>query len=224
VRDAGADAVAAAALGRLARALGVDGVVATGARHISVDDESALHPIERAQMVPASAVRRREFASGRALLRHLLGEDLALPVGPDRRPVLPPGVRASLAHDRTLVVAALSRTSHVSSIGVDLESASGLNADDAALVLRDDERQFDAALAFCLKEATYKAWSAAGGRMLDHHDIGLSVDAGTFHARVLDTSDVVGAWARVEDSYLALVVQHDVVIPARAKNHLSSSE
>lgn len=214
----------ARALHGLAEVLGVDAEVATGARRISSEDESDLYPIESAQIARASALRRREFASGRALLRLLLGENVPLPVGSDRRPVLPVGTCASIAHDRVLVVAALSRLPGISSLGVDLESASSLAAEEAALVLRPDEQGLDAALAFCLKEAAYKAWSGAGGRMLDHHDVRLTIDAGTFVAQIRDsTTELMGAWTSVEDSILALVVQHNHASRLGAEGHPSAS-
>jgi 4'-phosphopantetheinyl transferase EntD len=199
------------ALRTIARRLDIDVVV--GARSIVSVDRSALHPVERCHIANSAEVRRREFASGRVLLRALIGEDVALPVGPDRRPVLPAGICASLAHDRDLVVAVVSRSSSVVALGVDLELERHLSPGEAQLVLRPEEQALDAGLVFCLKEAAFKAWSGAGGgRLLDHHDLMVEIDGSRFVASVPETqTTLTGGFSMVESAWIALVAAREQV-------------
>lgn len=145
--------------------------ITIGCRSIEADDIASLHPDECSAVVRAVDKRRREFASGRALLRELLGTDDAIPVGDDRKPVLPPEFVGSLAHDDRFAVAAVADASSVQAIGIDVEPNSQLSDDMARIILRPDEAALDAHLAFTLKEAVYKAWSCLGGGMLEHHDV-----------------------------------------------------
>ena len=73
----------------------------------------------------------------------------------------------------------------VRAIGIDVESTVLLSDDMAALILRPEERSLDAHLVFSLKEAAYKAWSAMGGRFLDHHDVLVAVHGTRFDALVV---------------------------------------
>ncbi|MDP2291509.1 MAG: 4'-phosphopantetheinyl transferase superfamily protein [Actinomycetota bacterium] len=187
-------------------ALAVPGVV-TGARLIVAADLDELHDVERAKVANAVPRRQHEFASGRALLRELLGTNDTIPVGPSRAPHLPQGVVGSLAHDREVVVAAVTRDPAITALGIDVEPAEPLSSDMARVILRDDEAGLDAHLAFTLKEAAYKAWSTGGGRMLDHHEVRLRVDGDRFTATVLpDGSDLRGRFAMAADRYVALVM------------------
>ena len=89
-------------------------------------------------------------------------------------------------------------------LGIDIEPVDPLPADVAAMVLRPDEH-IDAHLAFTLKEAAYKAWSRAGGRMLDHHDVRVDVDDRSFVAAVVDSAVTIpGSFARAADRWVAL--------------------
>jgi 4'-phosphopantetheinyl transferase EntD len=133
--------------------------------------------------------RQHEFASGRALLHELLGSDDPVLVGPSRAPRWPAGVHGSLAHDDQLAVAAVSREPCVRALGIDIEPATPLSRDLATAICRAEEHALDAHLVFTLKEAAYKAWSALGGRVLDHHDVVVAVDGTSFVACV--ESDLV---------------------------------
>ncbi len=187
-------------------ALAPPGIV-TGARLITPDDLGVLHGEERAAVAHAVPGRRHEFASGRVLLRSLLGTSEAIPVGPTRAPLLPPGVVGSLAHDKMVAVAAVSRDPAVMALGIDVEPTDPLPAEMARVILRDDEEALDAHLAFTLKEAAYKAWSAVGGRMLDHHEVRLSLDGASFTATVLPAErQLRGRFATVAGRHIALVV------------------
>jgi 4'-phosphopantetheinyl transferase EntD len=181
--------------------------VRLGCRRISSTDVLELHEVEAAHIRRAVPERQREFASGRVLLRALMGNDVAVPVAPDRSPVLPDGVRASLAHDREFAVAAVSRDASVLALGIDLEPTTPLEPDLATLVMRRDEPGIDPHLGFTMKEATYKAWSALGGRVLDHADVHLVATGRRFRARVVaDGSWFEGAWASAGGRWIALVV------------------
>jgi 4'-phosphopantetheinyl transferase EntD len=181
--------------------------VSTGARNIGGNDIASMLPAERAAIAGSVAVRQHEFATGRALLRELLGSDIEIPIGPTRAPQLPGGIVASLAHDRSAAVAALTGNPSVTALGIDIEPATPLDDSMARVILRDDEAGIDAHLAFTLKEAAYKAWSNAGGRLLEHHDVRLTLDEKRFTAEVVgDNTFLDGSFRHVAGWYVALVV------------------
>ena len=181
--------------------------VRTGVRRIDPADVDRLAPIERVAVERAVDKRRREFATGRVLLRELLGSADGIAVAAGRAPVWPPGWCGSLAHDHEYTVAAVSDAPGVRALGIDVEPATPLAADLARLILRADEAGLDAHLAFSLKEAAYKAWSATGGRLLDHLDVRMTVDGGRFTAVVVDDGvHLDGRFAVAAGRIVALVV------------------
>lgn len=188
------------------------GDVVVGVRRIRARDRAGLHPAERAAMARAVDRRYDEFATGRALLRALLGTDVTIPVASDRRPDLPAGTVASLAHDDAFAVAVVARdpvTDGIAAVGVDIEPVRPLEAEVAAVVTRPDEREIDALLVFCAKEAVYKAWSHGGGGLLEHHDVRVHLDGATFTASVVDHgTEMVGVWALAGGRYVTLAVRH----------------
>jgi 4'-phosphopantetheinyl transferase EntD len=178
--------------------------VAVGVRKIG---EWPLFDVERDLVKGAAPRRRLEFASGRALLRDLIGVDVPIPAGRDRAPVLPPGVCGSLAHDKCFVVAAVGSRRDLRSIGVDIEPVDPLDQETARAILRPDEPGMDPHLAFTLKEAAYKAWSSAGAGMLDHQDVRVSTVGSQFRAEVVtDGTTLDGAFATAGSRWLALVL------------------
>ena len=181
--------------------------VKTGCRKIDAADIDALTSEERAAVRTAVPRRQQEFATGRVLLRQLLGTQVAIPVRPDRAPDLPPGVIASLAHDDEFAIAAVSTDDVVAAVGLDIEPTDPLAPDIAELIVRPDEGEIDAHLAFTLKEAAYKAWSTAGGRILEHHDVRLVIDGRRFTAEVVDDgSHLDGRYVGVGGHWIAIVV------------------
>jgi 4'-phosphopantetheinyl transferase EntD len=177
--------------------------VRTGTRLVDAADEARLHPLEAGAVASARPARRREFATGRTLLRHLLGTDEALPPTGRRAPAWPDGWCGSLAHDGELAVAVVAPSPPWRALGVDLEAQGGLEGDEATIVLRPDEA-IDPVLAFVLKEATYKAWSALGGRLLDHHDVRVEAEGAGFEATVVaDGVSMSGRYASVAGRWLA---------------------
>lgn len=187
--------------------------VRVGARSIDPADEASMPDDERAAVASAVATRRAEFASGRVLLRQLLGSTESITVRHDRTPDLPAGFRGSLAHDRRFVVAAVTDSPAVRAVGVDLDGAGPLDADVASIVVRADE-SIDPSLAFVVKEAVYKAWHALGGPMLEHHDVRVLAGDARFEAEILGTatgasvgtSTMRGGYARVAGRWLACAV------------------
>jgi 4'-phosphopantetheinyl transferase EntD len=100
----------------------------------------------------------------------------------------------------------------VAALGIDIEPTTPLSADLAAAILRPEEQALDAHLAFVLKEAAYKAWSALGGSLLDHHDVLVRLDGPRFRACVLEGRTVFdGRFHVTGDRAVALVV-----VPAHA--------
>jgi enterobactin synthetase component D len=177
--------------------------VDVGARTIG---EFPMFEVEREEVKGAAPHRRLEFASGRALLRDLIGVDVPIPAGSNRAPVLPPGVCGSLAHDGHFVVAAVGNCRDYRSIGVDIEPVFPLDQETARAILRRDETDLDPHLAFTLKEATYKAWSGAGGRMLEHHEVRVSTLESRFRAEVMTAGTTLhGAFTTAGGRWLALV-------------------
>jgi 4'-phosphopantetheinyl transferase EntD len=200
-------AIDAADVGTALRELAPAGVV-TGALAVDHGYLAELRPEEAALVATAVTKRQQEFATGRVLLHRLLTSDAALLRAANGAPALPPGWRATLAHDRQIAVAAATRDPAVAALGIDVEPAAPLTAELAAIILRDDEAGIDAHLAFSLKEAAYKAWSATGGGMLEHHDVHLELGPGeAFSARVVDAGVTLrGRYAHAGGRVLALVV------------------
>jgi len=99
--------------------------------HVMVEQEipgapaSGLFPEEAALVARAVDRRRFELAAGRRCARRALGRlgigPVAIPSAPDRSPVWPTGVVGSIAHTRGLCVAAVTLSSRVRSVGVDVE-------------------------------------------------------------------------------------------------------
>jgi 4'-phosphopantetheinyl transferase EntD len=196
--------------------------IRTGVRLIDDHDEVDLWPKERSAVTGAVAVRRAEFATGRALLRSLIGVDVEIPVRSDRRPEFPDGVVGTLAHDRRIAVAAIATRPTCRALGIDVEPAIELGEDVARLICRPEERHLDTHLVFVLKEAAYKAWSSMGGRILVHDEVVVTVDTSVsaFDATVIaDGVRFAGKYTLVDDRWLALVVvdEADRAEPARTR-------
>lgn len=175
-----------------------------------VDDRhvAALRPAERDAVATAGPGRRREFATGRALLHRLLPDAGDLAVLPSRAPRLPAGVAASLAHDHDVAVAVAVETGPGrATLGVDLEAQVAFSPEEAAVVRRTDEGDLDPCLAFVLKEAAYKAWAGAGGELLEFHEVRLDVGDDAFTAAVRGGVQTFhGRHVLVAGRWLAVVV------------------
>lgn len=180
--------------------------VISGVRRIDAADEAHLHPEEVAAIGDARAKRRMEFASGRMLLRELLGRNVPMPIAPSRRPVLPAGIVATLAHDDRFVVAAVTTANNARALGVDVEPIAASDAELDAIVLRPDEAGLDSAMAFVSKEAAYKAFSALGGPVVEHRQIRIAVADTAFTAEFDAGTTLSGRFSSACDRWVAFVV------------------
>lgn len=151
-----------------------------GVRAIRAEDEHGLHTDEREIIASAGDQRRAEFATGRALLRSLLGTDDQIGQLANRAPRLPDAWVGSLAHDRSFAIAMIAPAIELRAVGVDLEPVGAVDELTGRQVLRDDDEMPDATAAFVAKEAAYKAWSSLGAPILEHHDV---------HVRMTDSSE-----------------------------------
>jgi enterobactin synthetase component D / holo-[acyl-carrier protein] synthase len=175
--------------------------------------ESTMFSTEAAAVAGAVAERRREFGTvrhcARTALRQLGVPPVPILPGADRAPRWPAGVVGSMTHCAGYRAAVVARSRELGGVGIDAEPHAALPPDMLDLVLRDDERarllRLAAAepgrhwdrIAFCAKEAVYKAWFPLTGRWLDFDDV--SIDArldGTFEARLLGAAprDLEGRW------------------------------
>ncbi len=168
---------------QLSRALGAiaPAGVSIAAGTIDIDDSRFLHADERRAFDGANAARLAAGGAVRALARELLEvHGVAAPVigrTPFGAPVWPKGMVGSLAHDETTAVAAIARADRIALLGIDAEPAEPLPEEVWDLVLDPRDRWRDALfkapdrIAFCAKEAVYKAVHPVIGRVLDYDDI-----------------------------------------------------
>jgi 4'-phosphopantetheinyl transferase EntD len=175
--------------------------------------ESAMHPLEAAAVAGAVTERRREFGTVRYCARKALRQlgVSAAPIlpGADRAPRWPVGVVGSMTHCAGYRAALVARSDALLGVGIDAEPHAALPAETLGLVLREEERTRLAALAegrpgmhpdrvaFCVKEAVYKAWFPLTRRWLDFADVSTFVNLdGTFRARVRAAGprDFSGRW------------------------------
>lgn len=188
-----------------------------------------LHPAEARIVARSVAVRRAEFAAGRACahaaLDVLSAPDIPLLPGADRAPLWPAGFVGSITHTRGACAAVVASRAEAAGLGLDVEPMGDLAPSLRAMVCRDEERRHHAQLpptgpdwallTFCAKEAFYKAYRPQTGRFLDFHDVSLvftpapGSGAGTFRADLMDpclplagdTQGSIGRW-RCEANHL----------------------
>jgi 4'-phosphopantetheinyl transferase EntD len=156
------------------------------------DDESGLHPAERALVAGAVDKRRREFAAGRrcahALLAQLGQPDAPLLRNDDRTPRWPDGLVGSISHCRELCIVAVARGSTHAAIGIDVEPDAALEMpiwkkictpgeiENLLGAATPVERGRVARLVFSAKEATYKSVYPLLGKVFGFQDVELSID------------------------------------------------
>ena len=181
-----------------------------GVRRIDPSDIRDLTEAEAELVGHAVASRQAEFASGRVLLRSLLGRHVEVLSRSNGAPLLPDGMVGSLAHDHRFVVALMGPATTVRSVGIDIEPLQALDDQVARLVVRSDDDVPDPLTAFIAKEAAYKAWSWLCGVMVEHHDVRVVADETRFVAIVRDELIVAGHIGRTDQHLVSVVV-----IPAR---------
>jgi 4'-phosphopantetheinyl transferase EntD len=117
----------------------------------------------------------RELESGRVYAKRALAmigiNNIDLPIARDRSPLWPPGIVGSLTHLRGRdgqFAAAVARTTDVCAIGIDIERETGLHPRlwnfvltqselERILALPPQQRMIEAQVAWCAKEALFKA-------------------------------------------------------------------
>ncbi|MBP6678739.1 MAG: 4-phosphopantetheinyl transferase [Paracoccus sp.] len=176
-------------------------------------DPTPLLPEEEAAIQHAVPKRRREFALGRAALRAAIceaGHDLSathpIPARPDRQPDLPPGIHASLSHSGEYCIAVASPPGGAS-IGIDLEPMTATQPEGLAQTVMPFRPRgigpADPLLAFCVKEALFKAQYPLTRTMLDFSDVPVVIGTARFRG-CLGTSLIGGGWGQAVGYYLAI--------------------
>ncbi|MES1925306.1 4'-phosphopantetheinyl transferase entD [Salinisphaera sp. T31B1] len=155
-------------------------------------DADALPAAERALVVDAGELRRRQFAAGRVLARQALyriGHPLdALGRRDDGSPDWPDGVCGSLSHTAGLALAVAGPRTHIASIGVDIEPLTDFpaaavrtvfTAAERARLCADDQRL----ASFSAKESVYKCLAPLGAVDLDFLDVEVCWQTDRFDVR-----------------------------------------
>jgi 4'-phosphopantetheinyl transferase EntD len=164
--------------------------VTLGAARCDGSAVGSLFPEERAALAGAVPARLAEFAAGRLAARQALGQDVALPMAPDRAPVWPEGVAGSITHDGGWALAAVSRM--VRMLGLDLEPDAPLPNDiwdtvllpqEQAWLSRRAEAGHWARVIFCAKECAYKAQYPLTREVFGFEVFEVTLGDGTFEAR-----------------------------------------
>lgn len=147
---------------------------------------SELWPAEAAAIARAVEQRRLEFATVRHCARRALAAlgqpAAAIPPGPARAPVWPPGIRGSLTHCRGVRAAALTDDPAILALGIDAEPNEPLpegvlelvtdtseQARLSELAAQDDRVCWDRLL-FSAKESIFKTWYPLTQRWLGFED------------------------------------------------------
>ncbi len=166
---------------------------------------------EESAIATAVDSRRREFSIGRACARAALSKlgfpPCAIPVGPHREPVWPPGVVGSITHTAEFYAAAVAQHENYAALGIDAEADDELPSGVLELVSVDEERYWLAnapgnlnwdRLLFSAKESIFKAWFPLTREWLGFEDAVVTImpHKGTFCARVLHTLVPVDHHAR----------------------------
>jgi 4'-phosphopantetheinyl transferase EntD len=148
---------------------------------------------EAAPLAGAVARRRAEFAAGRACAREALAAlGVAagpIPIGPGRDPVWPAGHVGAITHCEGLCAAVVASGERYAALGVDAEDAAPLSPGVLGQVCGQAELSaFEAlghwppalwgTLAFCAKEAFYKAWFPLARTRLGFRDAVISFETG----------------------------------------------
>ena len=152
-------------------------------------DPATLHPDERAAIARAVPARQREFAGGRAAARiaqHHLGRVPGpVPMGPDRAPVWPAGLRGTITHAAGLCLAAVSAAPGIAALGLDLEEDVPLPPEVMAEVLGPDETGLPPRLVFSAKETVFKALYPTVGAVFGFDAVRIRLSGGGFSAETL---------------------------------------
>ena len=156
----------------------------------------APFPEERPAIAGAVAARCAEFTAGRTAARQALAAlglaPAAIPTGPQRQPLWPPGISGSIAHAAGLAGAALR---HGAPLGLDIEEDAPLAPDLWPLICEADElaalptegRGTYVRQVFSAKEAAFKAQFPRTGALIGFDAMQVRLSPGTFTARFRET-------------------------------------
>lgn len=194
----------------------LDGEVET-AELVGDLEVEAPHPLEARLVAQASAVRRREFAAGRACARAVLTRlghpDFPL-LAENRAPLWPTGVVGSISHAEGFCVAAAAPTTAFASLGVDIERAGRLDETLWPIICTPGElealgrvepwrRATIATVVFSAKEAFYKCQYPLRRAWVGFEDVSVElcdgrfriVDVGGLGLERLSRAPLIGAFA-----------------------------
>lgn len=139
----------------------------------------------------AIPTRQTEFHAGRAAARAAMVAlglpPRPVPVGPDRAPIWPDGVVASLTHDARACIAVMGLAEDWRGLGIDLEDDAALDLDLVSDVCSVNERAWldtlpaarrglMAKLIFSAKEASYKAQYPLTGQLFGFDGFEIEID------------------------------------------------
>jgi len=157
---------------------------------------------ERAHAQALTAIRHREFVTGRSAMHELVEGDVAILADDRGAPRLPPGLSGSISHKgaRAAAIVAAADAGHV---GIDLERAAAPRVDIGRRILAPGEpRVTGKALTrvFAIKEAIYKAIDPIVRRYVGFTEVELVGDT----ARPVDPAAlpvVLETWCIETDGY-----------------------
>jgi 4'-phosphopantetheinyl transferase EntD len=142
----------------------------------------------------------------RILARELLGRlnrtNVVIGRGASGAPIWPSGITGSLAHDEAVAVAAVSRTSDIVSLGIDIEPHEPLPEGIADEISTQSEQRryprswLESRRLFVAKEAVYKAVHPVDGVFLDFRDVEVDLAKGialTSYGRALSVEIGTGS-------------------------------
>jgi 4'-phosphopantetheinyl transferase EntD len=190
---------------------------------------------ERESVRHANGKRLREFAIARNCARTAFRElglsPVAIPRDAAGAPVWPSGVVGSISHCEEFCCALVARTPAIKSVGVDIEGSEPVTSAQAAIFCAADEVALFQHLpllhftnwekiAFCAKEAYFKAFYCLAGGLLDFKDIIVdfsqpSGSAGCFGIRLRNTAllqiPLWGRWGYAEETVFAFAIFGDAL-------------
>jgi 4'-phosphopantetheinyl transferase EntD len=195
---------------------GIAALFAAGAVAFETRDRLAagtLLPEEQLFLARAVPKRVHEFAGGRACARAALAQlgfsGAALPVGPERAPVWPPGATGSITHTDGFCAAVVAATTDIRALGLDVEGVDSVkphlwrricNPEELATLQSCDLEAAIAAatLIFSAKEAFYKCQHFLTGQWLGFSDVTVTVEDAGFSVRPARTLEIsqrsAGPW------------------------------
>ena len=148
----------------------------------------AAHTLFRAEhdaLGSVAASRAADFAAGRHFARAGLGHfgvaPVALPIGPGRAPVWPPGFVGSIAHGAGLAGAVVTHSHRYRSLGLDIERRGAVTPQLYPILFTANERAHPidpelATLLFSAKETIYKAAYPLLRRWIGFEEVSIHVD------------------------------------------------